>query len=96
VALNTPQWNLVRAALGADERTLYEMKSIEITNEQGEKETRNSFEPVTVGNQSAQSAFKEIEADVERLIQELTGLRVAERELRTALEEPGGAEMQRR
>lgn len=45
---------------------------------------------------AARLAFQEIETDVERLIQELKSNQVAERELRAALEEPGGAETQRR
>lgn len=53
---------------------------------------RNSL---TDGTPAAQS-FVKIEKDVERLIQEVTSLQTAERELRNALEEPGGAEIRRR
>jgi hypothetical protein len=96
VAINSPQWNVVRSALGADTRTLFERVEREITDETGETKSLVSFEPATPAGQSALEAFKQIEADVERLIQEVTSLQIAERELRSALEEPGGAETQRR
>lgn len=48
------------------------------------------------GLNEAEIAFVKIEADVERLMQETTSLQQAERELRAALEEPAGAETQRR
>jgi len=95
VAINSPQWNTIRAALGADTRKLYEKVTLTVTDESGEKQV-TSFEPAVAGNQSALSAFAEIEADVERLIQEVRSLQTAERELRNALEEPGGSEIQRR
>lgn len=41
-------------------------------------------------------AFLAIETDIERFMQEFTSLQIENRELRTALQEPGGAEIQRR
>lgn len=96
MAINSPQWNKVRAALGADTRQLFERKELVVIGEDGVSKTVVSFEPASVGNESAKQAFAEIEADVERLIQETQSLQLAERELRNALEEPGGAETQRR
>ena len=97
MGLTSPEWNLVRGALGADKRELFEKVTVEVTDATGHTEHVTSFQPVTAaGNQSAREAFKRIEADVERLVQELTSLQIAERELRAALEEPTGAETQRR
>lgn len=50
----------------------------------------------TLSDPAGKSAFARIEADVERLIQEHQSMDVQVRELRNALEEPGGAEMPRR
>jgi translation elongation factor EF-Tu-like GTPase len=97
MAINSPEWNLVRASLGADKRELFEKVTVEVTDETGHAEHVSSFQPVAAGgNQSALEAFARIETDVERLVQEVTSLQLAERELRTALEEPSGAETQRR
>lgn len=97
MAINSPQWNLVRKTLGAETRVELYVKVIRnITDESGETKTVTSFEPASAGNESAKEAFAQIEADVERLIQEVTSLQLAERELRSALEEPGGSEIQRR
>lgn len=96
MAIDNPQWNAVRAALGADPRELFERVERTSVGADGESVKITEMIPVGAKGQSALDAFKQIEADVERLIQELTSLQLAERELRTALEEPGGAEMQRR
>lgn len=88
-------WNTVRNALGKSAEQLYRLVDREILNTEGGTTTTKSFEPVDA-NETASASFERIEADVERLIQEVGSLQVAERELRTALEEPGGAEMQRR
>lgn len=95
MAINQQDWNTVRNALGKSAEQLYRLVAREVTNEAGETTTVNSFEKVDA-NETASASFERIEADVERLIQEVGSLQVAERELRTALEEPGGAEMQRR
>ena len=76
MAINQPEWNLVRQTL----RTLNDPAAEMPTETYGEVEL----------------AFLAIETDVERLIQEVTSLQMAERELRQALEEPAGAETQRR
>jgi hypothetical protein len=56
---------------------------------------QDSDAAVYVGD-DVRASFEKIEADVERLIQEINSLQLAERELRTALEEPGTSEFQRR
>jgi hypothetical protein len=76
VAINQPDWSLVRQTL----RTL---------NDPAAEMPTESYDEV-------ESSFLRIEADVERLIQEVKSLQLAERELRNALEEPAGAETQRR
>lgn len=50
----------------------------------------------TLTDPEGKSAFARIEADVERLIQEHQSMFIQVRDLRTALEEPGGAELHRR
>lgn len=99
--INQADWNAVRSAVAAGGgETLYRRiaEPITETNEAtGEETTREVVRYKAIApDQSAKASFTRIEADVERLIQEVTSLQLAERELRTALEEPGGAETQRR
>jgi hypothetical protein len=99
VAINQADWNVVRNSLGKGEQ-LYRrvVENVTETNEAtGEETTRDIVRYKGVeGDSNAKASFDRIETDVERLIQEVNSLQLAERELRNALEEPGGAEMQRR
>lgn len=101
MAINHPDWNAVRQAVATEgDNALYrrvEKPVTEFDEETGTETTRPvvSYEAIPQ-NVSAKASFKRIEADVERLVQEVQSLQLAERELRTALEEPGGAETQRR
>jgi hypothetical protein len=101
VAIDNREWNTVRSVLGASDAQLFERVEREITDETGEVKTVASFEPVAGGSKAAQAAFAIIEGEVERMVQEINSLYVAERELRVALEDGaldgrGGAEMHRR
>jgi hypothetical protein len=99
LAINQADWNAVRTYLGGTE-ILYRrvVEKITETNEAtGEETTRDvvRYKAVTTDG-AVKESFKRIEADVERIVQEVTSLQLAERELRQALEEPAGAETQRR
>ena len=99
MAINQQDWNAVRAAVGGGEQ-LYrrvEQPITELDEETGEETTRKvvSYVPVEA-DASAKASFDRIESDVERLVQEVQSLQVAERELRTALEEPTQSTFQRR
>jgi hypothetical protein len=100
LAINQQEWNIVRNALGKSTEQLYRrvVETVTETNEAtGEETARDIVRYKGVeANAQAGPAFEAIEADVERLIQEVQSLQLAERELRSALEEPGGAETQRR
>lgn len=69
----------------------------EYNEETGTESSREvvSYEPVRVED-SVKASFARIEADVERMVQEVVSYQTIERDLRQALEEPGGAETQRR
>ena len=99
MAIKHPDWDAVRAAVTGSEK-LYrrvERTLTEFNEETGKEEPRVvvSYEPIKAES-GAKASFDRIEADVERLVQEVQSLQVAERELRNALEEPGGAEIARR
>jgi hypothetical protein len=100
VAINQADWNAVRAAVASEGEALYR-RVVTTTTVFDEAEglehevTQVSYAPVPQ-EAAAKASFARIEADVERLIQEVQSLQLAERELRTALEEPGGSEFQRR
>jgi hypothetical protein len=101
LAINQADWNAVRSAVAASGgEVLYRriVEPITETNEAtGEETTREIVRYKAVPtDQSGKESFKRIEADVERIIQEVQSLQLAERELRNALEEPAGAETQRR
>lgn len=100
MAINQPDWNVVRNSLGKSTEQLYRriVEPVTETNEAtGEETTRDIVRYKAVeANATAAESFDRIETDVERLIQEVQSLQTAERELRNALEEPGGAETQRR
>lgn len=94
--INQPDWNTVRAAVAGNKKEqLYRRVEQTVYDEAGEAKTQFGFEPIPA-EQAAKASFERIESDVERLIQEVTSLQTAERELRNALEEPGGAEIRRR
>lgn len=99
MAIQQADWNAVRNAVGKGEQ-LYrriEQTITELNEETGEESARVvvSYKAVEA-EASAKESFDRIEADVERLIQEVQSLQLAERELRTALEEPTQSEFQRR
>jgi hypothetical protein len=100
VAINQTDWNVVRNSLGKGEQLYRRITQTvtELNEETGEETSRDivSYKGVEGGDANAKASFERIEADVERLIQEVTSLQLAERELRSALEEPGGAEIARR
>lgn len=92
-------WKTVRDFLAGGEQ-LYrrvEKTITEFDEESGEETSRSvvSYEPVKVDG-GVKASFARIEEDVERIVQEVQSLQIAERELRTALEEPTTAEFQRR
>lgn len=101
MGINQPDWNAVRAAVaprgGEQLYRRVERNYMELNEETGEEALRKavSYEPISASD-SAAASFGRIEADVERIVQEVQSLQIAERELRNALEEPGGAEFQRR
>lgn len=103
MSINTEPWNVVRNALGAKKGPQLYRRSETTVNElvDGVETPRTivSYEPVQqVSDEQAKAAFARIEADVERMMQELNSYILSERELRNALEDggPGVGELQRR